>query len=137
VPPIPSILEALIRLPVNTEVYAQSSNMLKAFFEIRKEKQLKFVAIIDGDPPQPMHEDDISESQANLDLCGITDHFLLNRNEIRHLLPDIGLRAIAAPLEIRGVHVVHQFPTLKSRQLSLDPPKTTDVYTPCANRHLK
>jgi len=28
-----------------------------------------------------------------------------------------GLRAIAAPLEIRGVHVVHQFPTLKSRQL--------------------
>ena len=51
-----------LKVFINTEVYAQSSNMLKAFLEIRKEKKLNFVAIIDGDPPQPMHEDDISEN---------------------------------------------------------------------------
>ena len=55
-----------LKVFINTEVYAQSSNMLQALFEIRKEQKLIFVAILDGDPPQPMHEDEKTDNQANL-----------------------------------------------------------------------
>ena len=99
-----------LKVFINTEVYAQSSNMLQALFEIRKEKRLNFVAILDGDPPQPMHEDEKTDNQANLLLCGISDHFLLNRVEIRRLLPDVRVINFETPMRQKDPKV-HEFST--------------------------
>jgi hypothetical protein len=100
-----------LKVFINTEVYAQSSNMLQALFEIRKKKNLKFVPILDGDPPQPMHEDDdVSESQANVLLCGLSDHLLLSRIEIRRILPDIRIINFETPMRQKDPQV-HELST--------------------------
>ena len=102
---------ANLKVFINTEVYAESSNMLQALFEIRQEEKLTFLAILDGDPPQPMHEDDnVSDSQANFLLCGIRDHFLLNRSEIRQLLPDVRIVHFETPMRQKDPKV-HELST--------------------------
>ena len=88
-----------LKVFINTEVYAQSSNMLQAFFEIRKDEEFRFLSILDGDPPQPMHEDDkVSDAHANVQLCGINDHFLLKRDEIYRLLPEVRVVLFETPM---------------------------------------
>jgi hypothetical protein len=73
--------------------------MLQAFFEIRKDKEFRFLSILDGDPPQPMHEDDkVSDAHANVQLCGINDHFLLKRDEIYRLLPEVRVVLFETPM---------------------------------------
>jgi hypothetical protein len=62
---------------INTEVYAQSSNMLQALLGLRRDQKLTFTCILDGDPPQPMHEDDGDGIASNRQLCSIKDHILL------------------------------------------------------------
>lgn len=100
-----------LKVFINTEVYAQSSNMLQALFQIRQKKNLKFVPILDGDPPQPMHEDeDVSDSRANLLLCGLTEHLLLNRTEIRRILPDIRIIHFETPMRQKDPQV-HELST--------------------------
>ena len=99
-------VNANLKVFMNTEVYAQGSNMLQAFFEIRQKSDLKFVAILDGDPPQPMHEDDsVSDIAANVQLCTISQHFLLNRSEIRRLLPDVRVVQFETPMRQRDPKV--------------------------------
>jgi len=44
--------------------------MLQALLELRQHKKLTFTCILDGDPPQPMHEDD-SDGIASNDLLSI------------------------------------------------------------------
>jgi cytidylate kinase len=39
-----------LKVLINTEVYAQSSNMLQALLEIRRDKEQKFICLLDGDP---------------------------------------------------------------------------------------
>jgi hypothetical protein len=69
------------------------------------------VAILDGDPPQPMYEDEnVTDNQANLLLCGISDHFLLNRVEIRRLLPDVRVINFETPMRQKDAKV-HEFST--------------------------
>jgi hypothetical protein len=100
-----------LKVFINTEVYAQSSNMLQALFEIRKKGNLKFVPILDGDPPQPMHEDeDVADSHANLLLCGLSDHLLLSRTEIRRILPDIRIIHFETPMRQKDP-LVHELST--------------------------
>jgi hypothetical protein len=95
-----------LKVFMDTEVYAQGSNMLQAFFEIRQKYDLKFVAILDGDPPQPMHEDDsVSDIEANVQLCTISQHFLLNRIDIRRLLPDVRVVQFETPMRQRNPKV--------------------------------
>lgn len=95
-----------LKVFMNTEVYAQGSNMLQGFFEIRQKNDFKFVAILDGDPPQPMHEDDsVSDIAANVQLCTISQHFLLNRSEIRRLLPDVRVVQFETPMRLRDSKV--------------------------------
>jgi hypothetical protein len=86
-----------LKVLINTEVYAQSSNMLQALLEIRRDKEQKFICLLDGDPPQPMHEDDQDHS-SNRQLCEIQDHILLKHTVIQHLLPEVRVVLFETPL---------------------------------------
>jgi hypothetical protein len=87
-----------LKVLINTEVYAQSSNMLQALLEIRLDKELKFICLMDGDPPQPMHEDEKDDHLTNRQLCGIQDHILLKHSVIEHLLPEVRVVLFETPL---------------------------------------
>jgi len=53
-----------------------------------------------------MHEDDsVSDIAANVQLCTISQHFLLNRSEIRRLLPDVRVVQFETPMRQRDPKV--------------------------------
>ena len=88
-------VNSTLKVFINTEVYAQSSNMLQALFEMRSDYEgLKFICLMDGDPLQPMHEDD---SEDHRQLCATQDHILLKHSVIHHLLPEVRVVMFETP----------------------------------------
>ena len=96
---------AQMKVFINTEVYAQSSNMLQAMLELRRDKKLTFICILDGDPPQPMHEDDSDDIASNHHLCSIKDHILLNHSAIERLLPEVRIVNFEIPMRQKDAKV--------------------------------
>jgi hypothetical protein len=87
-----------LKVLVNTEVYAQSSNMLQALFEMRLDNDgLKFICLMDGDPPQPMHEDEQEDHSSNRQMCSIQNHILMKHTTIQHLLPEVRVVVFETP----------------------------------------
>jgi hypothetical protein len=87
-----------LKVLVNTEVYAQSSNMLQALFEMRRDHDgLKFICLMDGDPPQPMHEDEQEDRSSNHQVCSIQNHILMKHTTIQHLLPEVRVVVFETP----------------------------------------
>jgi hypothetical protein len=98
-------VKSQLKVFIDTEVYAQSSNMLQALLEMRRDNDLKFTCILDGDPLQPMHEDESEDASSNRQLCAIKDHILLKPAAMQMLLPEVRIVVFDIPMRQKSPKV--------------------------------